>query len=655
MKTFRIITAIVLVVGLIGVFHAFSAEQTKQGKKEGIITDTQESKDKQKAPAPGSTTMQAPGASLQSLPLTITRLYLKDGTVHVVIKKQGSKPISDKEYEATKLKVEASTVTKPLEWTLQQVDPQKRLNHLKREKDFDTGLAVTERIQVTATLYRGLWKTAKDETLLPKMAKVDVKTRMGAPAQKRDVVLPSEPVLLYDDRGGIRITSPTTDDVIDFSRDSTEPIAVIYRVTNPDIPAGNITFTLLKIFDGGRRTTVAETTISYIPPDVLFEGLPLTLHWNVYEDIRAVPCDGQYSIRAEHENGAWGTSDIFTIDCPGEGGFEGWVDVDVVYPNGGEHIWEGHGTIRWRIVGQYDRAPGPWSIDLYRGDERELHIESDCEDHEDGRSGSVPYRECSVTFLEEGTPAGIYTVRVSNGELSDESDAPFGIGISEEWTIIYVTAPASTHGADIARGEDIPYRWDSSEPMRCRVHLVKGDRIVDTIDPGGRSTAVGEGNFEGTYETGDDYKVRAENEANPDNFGESRTFAIRDCVPDFAITHLDINHSNHIIATTVTGCPGSIPVTYRIEKGNYCEMGRSVPSGIGDVVETWDVTVDVNDLSGGGMGVEVDLGEIRGSADCDVCFRVTVDWPNDYHEYYESGDGVHNERISIYCRPDYRD
>jgi hypothetical protein len=184
MKTFRLITVMILVVGLIGVFSAFGAEQTTQGKKEDSLTESQKSKDKQKDTTPGSTAIQAPAANLQSLPLTITRLYLKDGKLRVVIKRQGSDRLSDEDYATTKLKVAASTLIKPLEWTLLEVDPQKRLNRLRREKDFDTGLAVTERTRVTATLYRGLWKTAKEGTLYPKMAKVDAKTPMGTPEKK---------------------------------------------------------------------------------------------------------------------------------------------------------------------------------------------------------------------------------------------------------------------------------------------------------------------------------------------------------------------------------------------------------------------------------------------------------------------------------------
>lgn len=193
MKTFRLITVMVLVVGLIGVISALGAEQTKTGNKGTPVTEKKESKDQKKVPAPGSTTMQAPAAAVQSLPLTITRLYVKDGTVHVVIKKQGSQRLSDKDYAATKLKVEARTLKKPLEWTLLKVDPHKRFTRRnRREQDFDTGLAVTERVKVTATLYRGLWKTAKEETLSPTMATVAVKTRMGTPEKEdtsRDRVL----------------------------------------------------------------------------------------------------------------------------------------------------------------------------------------------------------------------------------------------------------------------------------------------------------------------------------------------------------------------------------------------------------------------------------------------------------------------------------
>jgi hypothetical protein len=670
MKTLRLITAIIMVVGLIGVFSAFSAEQTNQGKKEGIITDTQESKDKKKAPAPGSTTMKAPAAAVQSLPLIITRLYLKDGKVHVVIKKQGSKRLSDEDYANTKLKVETRKLKKPLEWTLLEVDTRKRLNRLRKEKDFNTGLAVTKaRTRVTATLYKGLWKTAKQGTLSPKMAKVDVNTPAGTPEQKKGKT---------DQRFGpvsasrlpIEILTPS--DGMVFNPGNT--MHVRYRISTPT-EAGEVIF---RLYQDSTDVKVAEITHYYEPSDLSRvdwneadmeptgiglgtgpvsmepsedDGEPLGIGdvvfaWTVPRGLPPVD-DNLYYVKARKDN-LLGTSATFRIEPPsegvvGEGGFEGFVDVEVVYPNGGEHFINSMGTIRWRIVGNYDRAPGPWSIDL-RGNEHEHHIESDCEDHEDSYGGAYPYRECSVHFIYR--IAGTYTLRVSNGELSDESDAPFGIGISEEWRLIRVTAPTTTNGADITRGGNIPYRWESYDPMRCRAHLVKGDRIVDTNEAsvfGVDSTTVGEyGFYSDTLEEGDDYKVRVENEANSANFAESRTFAVRDCAPNFVLSSVTIDHSNHIIATIHAGCSEDLPVTFHIEKGNDC-TGASRTTGIGEVVEAWDVTVEVT-----GPRQDVDLGEIRGSADCHVCFRVTADGPNNYHE----SDEDDNDFITVYCNPD---
>jgi hypothetical protein len=565
MKTFRIITAIVLIVGLIGVFSAFSAEQTKQGKKEGIITDTPQSKDQKKGPA---TTMQAPAANLQSLPLTITRLYLKDGKVHVVIKKQGSERLSDEDYASTKLKVEASTLKKPLEWTLLEVDPRKHLNRFRREKDFNTGLAVTARVQVTATLYRGLWKTAKEETLAPAMAKVDVKTRMAAPAQKRDVVLPSEPVHLLDDWGGIRITSPDDEDVIDLSRDSTEPpINVVYSFTSP-VPSGNITFTLEQIgLPAVAPPAFAEKTIWYRPPDDRLVGSDppksFSFRWNLHEDFRwDLPGrDGFYYIKARHENGAFGTSDTFTIDCPGEGGFHGGADLELVYPTrrGGEYFRDICGAIpvRFRIVGNYEAVPTRWLIWIYQirdeedrlvtdyGSRARLERELECEDYEDVDAGSVPYRECSVLFSLRNEafacplPCGTYKLAIQNVEwrsfMSDGTAGGFGLGICDAWIPIIITVERSlraAYGEDIKIGDNINYNW-APRVFEATVHLMKGEEgeeeIIDTNEGCGDGPADSCGGSFPTdsLEEGDDYKVRVINPANPDNWVDSRTFTVR--------------------------------------------------------------------------------------------------------------------------------
>jgi hypothetical protein len=268
MKTFRIITAIVLVVGLIGVFSAFGAEQTKTGNKGTPVTDKKESKDQKTAPAPGSTTMQAPAASLQSLPLSIKHLYLKDGTVHVVITKAGGKKLSDKDLETTKLKVEASTLKKPLEWTLLEVDPHKHFaRRVRREQDFDTGLAVTGRIRVTATLYKGLWKTAKEETLSPLMAAPEKKNKsrdrvlleQKTLSEKTKKAAHEKLMLSQPSQGGestptkqqalqrsqlaqtINIYSPSGGEVFDWG----DMIRVWYIVdSREEAPAGDVTFTL---------------------------------------------------------------------------------------------------------------------------------------------------------------------------------------------------------------------------------------------------------------------------------------------------------------------------------------------------------------------------------------------------------------------------
>lgn len=536
MKTFRLITVMVLVIGLIGVFSALGAEQTKTGNKGTPVTEKKESKDQKKAPA----------AAVQSLPLTITRLYLKDGKVHVVIKKQGSKRLSNKDYAATKLKVEASTLKKPLEWTLLEVDPRKRLNQLMREKDFDTGLAVTERTRVTATLYRGLWKTAKEENLYPTMATVDVKTRMAAPQQKRDGDSPPEPVLLFDDRGGIRITSPDDDDVIDFSRGSIEPMNVVYRFTRSDIPAGNLTFILIKVLTG-RTIRIAETIDSYTPSSDGPEELSFS--WNVYEDIRDLPgCDAQYFIRAEHENGAYGTSDTFTIDCPGEGYAEGGADVQVVSPNGGEYFDNPCGTIgvRFRIVGSYGAVPDLWGIRLSQwsdGDGRAvrpaetiLSMETTCEDYEDVDAGSVRYRECHVVMNLMATgdcpPCGSYKIYVYNAELGasmdDYSNISFGLGVCRTWAPISVDVQRSLYyGEDIKIGENIRYRWAPVPVEESITQLMRGDEPIYTNE----DDVITGDRYEGSFSTDSlvegDYKVRVTNGANSANWADSRTFRVR--------------------------------------------------------------------------------------------------------------------------------
>jgi hypothetical protein len=130
------------------------------------------------------------------------------------------------------------------------LEPGRRLSEPRGSVDVDTGLEIKERTRVTATLSFGLWKTVKPVTLYSRTAKVTVKTQMttgdrkkgealrlsseemrvrteGSTVQGSDGVSPPQPVPLFDDTGGIRITSPSAEDLIR----GTGPISVTYSVT----------------------------------------------------------------------------------------------------------------------------------------------------------------------------------------------------------------------------------------------------------------------------------------------------------------------------------------------------------------------------------------------------------------------------------------
>jgi hypothetical protein len=372
---------------------------------------------------------------------------------------------------------------------------------------------------------------------------------------------------------------PNADAVIDlaFSPDpDTETITVRYQNTDP-LPPGEVTFSLVK---AGTVTICAETTDTFAAAyeragvvDVMPAGFEDIFHWDFQETFRRdLPCEGLYYLRAEHENGAWGISDTFFIDCPGEGGvvsgdveedrgeggFEGFVDVEVVYPNGGEHLWDEGSPwpIRWRIVGQYDRAPATWTIEYIQtrddenrrpisGDECRKVLEKSCEDYEDHYGGAYPYRECRVmpTHIEwgYGPPRGSYRIRISGTdlsgvELSDESDAEFGLGPSVQWTETHVVVSSSRYGENknFRIGGVIYFFF---RPMDlATIHLMRGDEILDTTEEYRRVTSYGaymrhyrQGSFPtDSLDEGDGYKVRVINNRNSADWEDSETFSIRE-------------------------------------------------------------------------------------------------------------------------------
>jgi len=510
MKTFRLMTTMVLVVGLIAVFSASGAQAAK-GQQEKPVKETQESQDQQKAPASGSTSIKAPAASAKSQPLAIKQLYLKEGTVHVVLATTGSAKVGAGDYAQVKLTVEMTGLKKPGEWTLLQVDPKRRLTRPRGTVDFDTGLEVKagkeEKLakqvkvgtQVKATLSFGLWKTTKQETLSPMTATAAVKTPVAAVEQNKGTThrrvsasrLPIE--ILTPHRGRI------------FRRGQTMHIR--YRIITPT-DAGEVTFRLLSTTHG----EVATTTHHYEPPDLSGvdwseaelepvgtgllgtsepdDGEPLgigdvVLTWTLPSG-DSLPYGDDYYLRA-HKGGLQGNSATFKIVPPVSLYSGTGIAVDVL----GTGLTPGSD-----LVVRYNC----WGCDCERvnpptGTRINLHRETDSMGrwYVVGAARSGGERTETLHIPEEITPAHDYVITLWGGSGCWGESNSFPILASSTETDFRVIRPNGGEGWQ--RGTTQRIRWSvanlfgagsSGEPdARYAIELLRDGAPVEDIPTSG--------------------------------------------------------------------------------------------------------------------------------------------------------------------------
>lgn len=564
MKTFRLMTALVLVVGLIGVFPAFGAKTTT-GQKENSVKETQESQDQQKAPA----------ASAKSQPLTILKLYCKEGTVHVVLATKGSGKVRYGDYARVKLTVEMTGLKKAGKWTLLQVDPKRRLTRPRGTVDFDTGMEVkagkeeklTKQVklgkQVKVTLSFKKWKTAKQETLVPMKATVAVKTRMAAVEQNKGTRLRR----VSASRLPIEILTPHRGTM--FRRG--QIMHIRYRISTPT-EAGEVTFRLLSPTHG----EVATTTHRYEPPDLSGvdwseaeiepaglglgsgavslgasepdDGEPLgigdvVLSWTLPSG-DSLPYGDDYYLRA-HKGGLQGRSATFRIVPPASLYSGTGIDVDVL----GSGLTPGDDlVVRYYCWGcNCERVNPPTGTRIYL--HREAHgLDSMGLWYDVGaaRSGS----EITETLhIPEGvTPAHDYVITLWGGRACWGESNTFPILASSTETDFRVIRPNGGEGWQ--RGTTQIIRWSvanlfgagsSGEPdARYAIELLRDGDPAQDIPTAGiaydseTQTCSVPWEIPPTLEQDNDYKVRiqATNRAEPG--GASLT---AESAEDFTICH----------------------------------------------------------------------------------------------------------------------
>lgn len=312
--------------------------------------------------------------------------------------------------------------------------------------------------------------------------------------------------------------------------------------------------------------------------------------------------------------------------------------IRVSSPNGGEH-WEACSSesIRWHYFDDPATMPREWNVELIRGGSRQFLVRSRCTVYEDHSDSYPPYRECIERSPRPCLESGTYRVRVTGDGLTDQSDAGFRIGITDDWPMLALTSPSG--GRTYAKGGYLPIGFYSTSPVNVEIKIIKGGVLVkDRFTRDGVTTFNDDYRIPEHIPVGDNYTVQILDRDNSGNSIESRHFSISETLVDFRIVDIGSHDGSNLFATIRTNSPESTtPFSGRVRFA----IERVSPYA------SWTV---IRDIGGEGLGgrVEVNLGDMNLPADtsrlhCGVEYRVTVDGSDEYEERDEENNSMTRE------------
>jgi hypothetical protein len=477
--------------------------------------------------------------------------------------------------------------------------------------------------------------------------------KMSAKGKLPDRQVP-EPVLLLDDSGGIRITSPRSGHVWHTGT----AVTVTYRFTE-NAPSGPVTFSL---FNRDVNRVVAEKTHEYrrsfgdiSETGTVSPSVDASFMWNLPDLLRG----SQYYLTAAG-CGFRGISDPFTVENLTDLGGEA-SGIEVLEPRGGEIFRPGDTmTVRYRFTDEDAPRPDYVTIELKYSD---LMPISD-------RPAARFSPETAETDITLDIPEGLddrtngYIIIISESR-SEGTEAR--VAVSRAFTISSATTFGEAEVADIpaeARlqvlspgmggeywraGSEHAIRWrffagGDTIPGTWLVTLLKynpswGYRIDRSFTPA--ACDVSEVSLAGLtwlehstlwtvpedIEEGD-YKIRVSGLSYSDDGSLNFTIVLESADVDLAISSLS-SDSHNLIANIVSRGGHYGAVEFMVERLTEDErpissrrVERSIPA-TGGPVTLGSLEVLGADLSG---------------SDCGVCFRVTIDSDNRVDESNEENN-----------------
>ncbi len=443
---------------------------TRRGRFFAKKTEAQKAlrlaKQKQKL-SPGPGTPEKP--ALFPL-LSVEKIYLKDGIVHLRVRNKGKGKFTRGHYDKGRLMLSLGAKNKT--WSLSRIDPKGALNKGKYV-EFDTGFKLTRRAKVqvsTAQLPSGKSKTSlltPSERLKQKTASTfstgHTKKTPVSPLMMAKRAKPSPPsmVPMILDRG-IHILNP----VGPAKYYQGETIHIIYEITREDVSDGDITFSVLS------RTGTNAGTIT-VPAH---PGVPALL--TLREDTPI----GRYYISASHSaSDAYGESDEFQIT-------RNLARIDFLEPSR-DDVQHTGGTMTVRY--QFNRRVEPGTITFQLYHNGSVEAEQTQEYLPEG-AGTMHQAIHTLHFeIPSGISYGNYTILATHPKASGFVTFPIrpigeggasegGGGTHTAWEIRLVTPGHTPISWPRGSTQIIAWRINGHYPAE-RAFLVQLKRGADTV------------------------------------------------------------------------------------------------------------------------------------------------------------------------------
>ncbi len=312
----------------------------------------------------------SPSAVQKDPALIIEKIYLKGNKIFVTINRKAGERVAPDDYSKIMMRVETSKGAR--QWSLAEVDRKKILSGNSGKVEFDTGIVLEKGEMVKAVLSLGKWETSRRDNLVITAASAGTKpglskmtpskmteqgklpaqpsgqtTMMMARAINARSTTPTPTPRNLDDSGGIRVTNPGGGQI----QRPGDRVPVMYTMLR-EVGAGPVEISLRKF---GVTDTFATGRIGYNPAvGEVSTATSLTL------PSRGLSPGANYYISAVHPE-AWGLSDAFTIQSPGEG------QIRVLRPRAGEGVTPGFAM---NVDYQFTRhaSEGQINFELYKLD-----------------------------------------------------------------------------------------------------------------------------------------------------------------------------------------------------------------------------------------------------------------------------------------------